>query len=53
MEIEKRSGYKTQRENRLKTIHFEHPEYIPVNFVVNENIRALMDALEKYMFCWV
>jgi len=28
----------TQRENMLRTIHFGHPEYIPVNFVVNDSV---------------
>jgi len=41
----------TYRENILKTIRFEHPEYIPVNFVVNGSVFTSYDpyAVEELL----
>ncbi len=44
----------TQRENILRVINFEHPEYIPVNFVVSESVythddpNAIEELLESH-----
>lgn len=34
----------TQRENLLRTIRFERPEYIPVNFHINDSVYFAYDA---------
>ena len=41
----------TSRDNYLRTIHFEHPDYIPVSFHINDSVFASYDpaAVEELL----